>query len=452
MTLDDRILIASMLDQRLSFKEIGNAIGKDCTTISREIRSHLVFKKTGAFGKPFNACFYRASCQLHHLCDDCNLYQGRTRCSFCKYCNDHCDHFREEKCRLLDKAPYVCNGCVKRKSCALEKRFYLAKNAYDEYRTILSETRQGISLTPEEVSYLDRLFSPLIMKGQSVHHIFVNNYDAIMVCENTIYRLIDYNLFEARNIDLPRKVRFSSRKVKKHVKLDKACRKGRTYQDFLAFMEQHPDLPVTEMDSVEGKRGGKVLLTIHFVKAELMIAFLRDSNDARSVLDSFDRLYKALGREAFSRVMPVLLGDNGSEFSDPSRIESSQHGVPRTKVFYCDPSAPEQKGSAERNHELIRYCIPKGTSMDFLTQEMVDHMMDNINSLTRKSLGDKCPYDAFSYFYGREVLDLLGCKKIPANDVILKPSLFDRFIKEADISTSGSLEEAGVQGLAPDEP
>ena len=53
-------------------------------------------------------------------------------------------------------------------------------------------------------------------------------------------------------------------------------------------MEERPDMPVTELDSVEGKKGGKVLLTIHFVKCEMMLAFLRDSNTAQSVIDIFD--------------------------------------------------------------------------------------------------------------------------------------------------------------------
>ena len=54
-------------------------------------------------------------------------------------------------------------------------------------------------------------------------------------------------------------------------------------------------------------------------------------------------------------------------------------------------------------------------------------MMDNINSLARKSLGDKCPYDVFAYLYGKEILDLLGCHKIPANEVELTPKVFKRF-------------------------
>ena len=59
-----------------------------------------------------------------------------------------------------------------------------------------------------------------------------------MVSESTIYRLIDYNVFTARNIDLPRKVRYAKRKIKKHAKVDKSCRINRTYEDYMAFRKR----------------------------------------------------------------------------------------------------------------------------------------------------------------------------------------------------------------------
>lgn len=262
------------------------------------------------------------------------------------------------------------------------------------------------------------------MKGQSIHHIYVNNKDSLIVSESTIYRLIDYNLLTARNIDLPRKVRYSKRRVKKYVKVDKKCRIGRTYVDYKAYMLDHPDLPVTEMDSVEGTKGGKVLLTIHFTKAECMLAYLRDTNDSQSVIDTINMLYSRLGHDIFLTLMPVLLTDNGTEFSNPVAIETDEQGNRRTRVFYCDPSAPQQKGSAERNHELIRYFIPKGSTLDHYSQDDISLMMDHINSYCRKSLGGKTPYDMMEFLYGENIMQLLGAHKIAPNDVTLNASIF----------------------------
>ena len=209
-----------------------------------------------------------------------------------------------------------------------------------------------------------------------------------MVSERTLYRLADYNLFRARNIDLPRKVRYAKRRPGKQYKVDRGCRVGRGYQDFLDFMGQNSGLPITELDSVEGTKGGKVLLTIHFVRTGLMLAFLRDYNDSQSVIDIIDRLYLELRPDRFEKLMPVLLADNGSEFSNPAALESDLQGGRRTRVFYCNPSAPYEKGAAEKNHELIRYIIPKGESLDGYTQADISLMMDHINSYCRKSLGD----------------------------------------------------------------
>lgn len=94
-------------------------------------------------------------------------------------------------------------------------------------------------------------------------------------------------------------------------------------------------------------------------------------------------------------------------------------------MFYCDAGAPYQKGSAERNHELIRYVVPKGSSLDWFTQKDVSLMMNHINSYSRKSLGGKCPYEMFSFLYGEEILHLLGCVRIVPNDVTLNASLFE---------------------------
>lgn len=426
LILDDRRKIQLMLNDKESFAAIAAELGKDPTTISREIRSHLQYRRVGGIHLPYNACARRLTCQKSHICAQCHSSRKFTLCRRCSMCNALCPDFEPFICPLLLKPPYVCNGCGKRRSCSLEKRFYEADFAHREYREVLSESRTGISYSEEEIRHLDELVSPLIRKKQSLHHICVTNADSIMVSERTLYRLIDARLISARNIDLPRKVRYSARKVERRLKVDKSCRIGRTYEDLGEFLKRHPDLPLTQLDSVEGRKGGKVLLTIHFVKAELMLAFLREHNDSRSVIDIFDRLYFELRPDRFCELFKVCLADNGTEFSNPGAIEYDRQGSLRTHIFYCDPSAPYQKGSAERNHEFIRCFLPKGTDLDPYSQADIDLMMDHINSYCRESLGNRCPYDMFAFLYGRQILDLLGCHRIPPKDVTLNRSIFHK--------------------------
>jgi IS30 family transposase len=181
------------------------------------------------------------------------------------------------------------------------------------------------------------------------------------------------------------------------------------------------------MDSVIGRKGGKVLLTLHFVKSEFMLAFLRDANDSESVIDIMDNLNSILGTGLFQQFFPVLLTDNGSEFSNPKLIECDRTtGEIRTKVFYCDPGASFQKGSAEKNHEEIRKVLPKGTSFDHLTQKDINLLMNHVNSYSRASLNDKTPYNSFKFTFGKSALKKLGSSLVLANEICLKPSLLKK--------------------------
>ena len=424
LTFEERVLISEFLSSKLSFKEIARRLCKDPTTIAKEVKKNSTLSQTGCPGKNFNNCSYRNTCSKASVCSDCSQDRKPRYCRFCSDCIHHCSSYKPDICEKLAKPPYVCNGCSERSRCTLEKNIYHGAKAHQKYKQLLSEARTGISFSEEEVKELDALFSPLIKQGQSIHHIYNNHKDEVMVSESTIYNLVDYSLFEARNIDLPRKVRFSPKKKKKTFKVDRQCRINRTYFDYRAFVHDHPNVPVTQIDSVEGVKGGKVLLTIHFVKAECMIAFIRDKNTAASVTSAFNHLYEALTPERFKALMPLILGDNGSEFSDPTAIEFDNEGNQRTKVFYCDPSSPGQKGSAERNHEFIRFFVPKGKSFNSLTQENVDLMMSHIASYSRPSLLDKTPYEMMKFYYGKDVCDALNLTYIEPDKVTLNASIF----------------------------
>lgn len=425
LTAEERKTIADCLKEKASFKSIGCELGKDCTTIAKEVKNHITISQVGCTGKVYNNCRHRFHCGEACLCDECTYRRMINRCRSCNKCNFICEKYKPDPCQKLKKPPSVCNGCPKKHNqCTLEKHLYIPKTAQKEYELSLRVSRTGIGITENEVAQLNALFSPLLRKKQSIHHICVNHPDSVMVSENTIYRLVDYNLFDARNIDMPRKVRYAPRRKKKIFKVDKNCRVGRTYEEYRNYRENHPEVPETQMDSVEGKKGGKVLLTIHFVRAECMLAFLRDANDSQSVINIFNRLYLELGPDVFCALMPLLLGDNGSEFSNPKALEFDGQGNQRTHVFYCDPSAPEQKGSCERNHKFIRMFIPKGTSLDIYTQADINLMMDHINSYGRPSLGNKSPYELLEFMYGKKLLSLLGCHRIAPDEVTLSPDIF----------------------------
>ena len=256
LDLKSRYVIEHSLDSSMSFKAIARELGKDCTTISKEIRNHLVFKKSGAFGKPFNDCALRFDCGIFRVCQTCTNRSGRP-CKFCGRCLSSCISYKKETCRKLSKPPYVCNGCDMKKNCTLEKRFYRAMDAQKEYELTRSESRSGFAISETELEHLDSVVSPLLLKGQSVHHISQTHADSIMCSEKTLYTYIHNNLLSARNIELPRKVRLRPRRSKSvTIKVDKFCRIGRTWKDYCGYMALHPDTPVVQIDPVAGMKVG----------------------------------------------------------------------------------------------------------------------------------------------------------------------------------------------------
>lgn len=424
LTLSDRIAIEVGLRERKSFSAIAEELGKDPTTVFKEVRTHIKLKQAGGY----NPCVIRKDCKHYgDLCHPCKFTYGKP-CHSCYQtkCFEACPDFQQLQCSKLSKPPYVCNGCQQRISCKLERHLYEAKSAQKEYEATRSESRQGFAVTPAELERIDRIISPLIKQGQSIHQICVNHADEIMLDERTIYNYVDAGLLSAGNIDLPRKVRCKVRRKKPSVRVDKQCHLGRTYEDFLEYTAANPDTPVVEIDSVEGRKGGKVLPTVFFRNSNLMLAFLRGRNSARSVTEVFEWLYETLGHEQYCRLFPIILTDRGSEFTDPVSIECTKFGEIRSRVFYCDPQRSDQKGGCEVTHEFIRRVLPKGTSFDHLQQSDILRMMSHINSYTRKKLNNQSAHRLFSFLYGETILPSLGIQKIPANDINLTPRLLKK--------------------------
>ena len=425
LTDEERMQIEHWLKGGYSLNAIAEGIGKNRSTISREIRARTIGSDKSAAGRVPNRCIKRRDCLIRQLCidkPDCTR-----KCSVCKLCNSTCDDFEEEVCLRLYEPPYVCNGCLDEHKCTLRKRYYFHKKAHESYKEKLVESRMGANIDENELLALDELVSPLLRRGQSVHHIVANNPDQFNVSEKSIYRYVAGNLLTAKNIDMPRVCRIKPRKSKpvQH-KVDSGCRIGRNYLDYLKVIEEsNPN--VVEMDSVIGRVGGKALLTMMFKSCDFMIALIRDRNTSQSVIDCFNWMYEEFGAGSFRAMFNTVLTDNGSEFSNPKALEFDALGNRRTSIYYCDPNASFQKPNVELNHEFIRRVLPRGSSFDHLGQEDVNLMMSHINSYSREKLNDKTPFDLFGFIHGDSVLKKLGYSKIPPNEILLKPSLLKNF-------------------------
>ena len=388
MTLDDRIEIQECLNKSMTFKAIAQRICKDPTTVSKEVKLH-----------------------------------SRT----------HTNSFvtTDECCPKLLKAPFVCNGCPKRNhsNCKYPRRRYVAKEAQQEYETILSESREGIPLNKKEFYETEQIISSAVQSGQHIYHaIQANNLN---VSKSTVYRHIAKGYYSISPIDLPRAVKFKPRKQDPPEYVPKGVRVGRTYEDFLLFMEENPFVNYVETDTVIGRIGGKVIMTFQFVNVDFMFGILLDNKTAVEAGNKIIQLKDCLRQHnfRFGEVFPTLLADNGGEFSNVFAFENSLEGSKETSLFFCHPNAPYEKPHVENNHTLFRFIVPKGTSFDCFTQQTVDTIFSHVNAVARKQFNGKSSFDMFSFAYSVELAAVLGIRFIDPKQVIQTPRLLKDILK-----------------------
>jgi len=224
LTLDDRIEIQNGLYNGLTFKAIAKKIGKDPTTVSKEVKKHIQIHK------PLNC-----------------VTQSHT-------------------CPALLKPPYICNPCYKRRNCRLPKPMYVAKVAHAEYEGLLAEARSGIPLNKEEFYEVDSIVSNGIKKGQHLYHILqTNELD------------LQKGYLSVSAVEFPRVVKFKARKPRQIEYVPKKLKVGRTYDDFLAYIDENEISSWVEMDTLVGRVGGRAILTFDFTFCNFMFGILLEN-------------------------------------------------------------------------------------------------------------------------------------------------------------------------------
>lgn len=330
-------------------------------------------------------------------------------------------------CERLKHSPYVCNGCKSRSGCRKVRWTYYAREADNSYKEVKSEARKGINLTPEEVYKINSVLTPLIKKGQTINHLYINHPDILDFSKPSFYNYVNNGVFEFSPLDFPRIVKYKKRKNSKNrrTRKEREILINRKHDDFQKFISNHPDFNIVEMDTVEGlKDENDCFLTLLWRKSKFMLIFKLESQTSEEVSRIFNILQTLIPYDDYKRLFEVILTDNGHEFFDVLNIECMHStGEQVTKLFFCDPHMSCQKGMIEKNHEFIRYILPKGSSFKNITQEDCDLFMNNINSLCRDSLNGKSPYEAMLFLCDEYVLKSLNCYYIKPDEVILNDSL-----------------------------
>lgn len=412
LTLDERKIIQTGIENRSNKVDIARTIGKDATTIAKEIRKHRTFKPRNQFIYP-SICIHRQACGG---------------------CKKRCSKYEEIKCNKRDKSPGACNKCPDIPKCHLDKYFYYATHADKEYRTDLVDFREEINMTTLEVKELANILKPLLDQGQSIYQI-KSSHKEIKQCIKTLYNYIEMGVFKDYGIDnfsLKEQVNRKHFKNKYKKRKEPANYENHKYKDYLKFKEDNPEVRTTEMDTVLNSKFGPYIQTFYFEGSGIMIGFIHKEKTSETMAKTLDDLENKLGHDLYRELFPLILTDRGVEFEKVTLFEFNQKtGEFRTNIFYCDAYQSSQKPHVENTHNYIRDIIPNGADMSNITQNDLDLMFSHINSTPRKSLKDKTPYEVFSFMMstpenknrGKEILDLLNIKEIKRDEVVLKPYL-----------------------------
>lgn len=387
LSRENRDVIEHLINTNYNFTYIGNAINVDRTTISKEIRNNRYIKSN--FYSPFDSKAIK------------NVVN---------------------KCPFLQKPPYVCNTCKQKNKCQKHHIYYNAKVAQENYEKKLSESRQGVNITPEHIDEIERIIVPLIKyKKQSINQVYINHSDILDFSKVTFYNYIDNGILSLSNIDLPKKVKYKKRKssnINTIYKRDTLILKNRTHEDYIVMIAKHPKYSKVQLDTVIGKSTDKkCLLTMYVVETHYMLIFLLDKKTAENVTNIFKDIKEGLGIEEYKKIFRIILTDNGVEFFNPYEMEYDyETGKKIANVFYCHPNASYEKHEIEVNHEYIRRVFPKGTSFENITTDIIKRLQDNINAIPRESLDGSTPFDLTNKKYPK-LIEYLNAQYILPDDV-----------------------------------
>ncbi|SCI00699.1 Transposase and inactivated derivatives%2C IS30 family [uncultured Ruminococcus sp.] len=106
-TLSDRISIEAGIEKGWSFKKITDELGKSPSSVSREVRRHLIFSPHyyDDRSRRKSECIYFSSCSKQGVCGNLSCSSLCSKCRSRK-CASFCPSFTTAKCELLKKPPF----------------------------------------------------------------------------------------------------------------------------------------------------------------------------------------------------------------------------------------------------------------------------------------------------------------------------------------------------------
>ena len=404
--------IETMLNEGYNSTQIAKAIERNPSCIQKEIKNFSTIVK---INKKCNVCKKYEECKKTGLCGNNMLVGYCSSCKDCKIAVENCEDYEPiVKCNKLRGRKKVCNGCPNFKQCRKAKLVYIAEKALKQHE---ENKKKSIKKMKEikNTEYMDAL-SEKIKHGISPEVALqtTENKTGEKISLPTLYLRIDRGLMKCKNIDLRNKLKREPKEEKRerNPNREKHRANGRSYGD-LSEEEKTQKLDgFGEMDTVEGIKGSKLLMTLINKKTSFLFGIPINNKKQESIIKELDKLEITM-KDKFKLILEKIITDNGCEFLDYKGIEESKNGEEkRLSLYYADPYASYEKGQIENQHRLIRYFYPKGVDFAKYKDSDIIEKINRINNYPRKNLGWSTPYKEMEKIIGKEMLDKLGFYEI----------------------------------------
>lgn len=142
-----------------------------------------------------------------------------------------------------------------------------------------------------------------------------------------------------------------------------------------------------EVDTVIGKPGGTVLVTVAERKTRYSVIALSPDKSAQAVKEAL-----IVSLRPHANHVHTLTYDNGKEFAYHEAISTELEA----KGFFAHPYHSWERGLNENTNGLIRQYLPKGMDFHSVTQIDIERIMNKLNNRPRKCLGFKTPHQVFN--------------------------------------------------------
>ena len=218
----------------------------------------------------------------------------------------------------------------------------------------------------------------------------LENEGLCIISHETIYRYI-YSDYGLRNM-------FYEKLRRKHFwRVKRNTRKPRVPKDLLInnrpdVINQREEFGHWEGDLMMFKQGIKGnLITLRERQTRFIVAMKNIDKTASGTATTLINTVKKIKKH-----LKYITFDQGSEFHKYEWI-NEYFG---TKIYFCKPASPYQKGAVENGNGVIRAELPRSYDIAKLKQKHLSKLIEEINNRPLKCLGYKTPQEMFQQSVG----------------------------------------------------